>query len=37
MRALEAGKHVLCEKPLSRRPAEVERAFDVAEQRGAAC
>jgi predicted dehydrogenase len=34
MRALEAGKHVLCEKPLSRRPAEVERAFDLAEREG---
>ena len=32
MRALEAGKHVLCEKPLSRHPEEVERAFDAAER-----
>ncbi len=30
VRALDAGKHVLCEKPLSRRPEEVERAFDAA-------
>ncbi len=33
-RALQAGKHVLCEKPLSRRVAEVSAAFDAAEQRG---
>ncbi len=32
VRALEAGKHVLCEKPLSRRTTEVEHAFDVAER-----
>jgi predicted dehydrogenase len=34
VRAVEAGKHVLCEKPLSRRPEEVERAFDAAERAG---
>ena len=34
MRALAAGKHVLCEKPFSRRPAEVERAFDAADAAG---
>ena len=32
VRALEAGKHVLCEKPLSRRTEDVERAFDTAER-----
>ena len=32
VRALEAGKHVLCEKPLSRDPAQVEVAFDAAER-----
>jgi xylose dehydrogenase (NAD/NADP) len=32
IRALEAGKHVLCEKPLDRSPDEVERAFDAAER-----
>jgi predicted dehydrogenase len=34
MRALEAGKHVLCEKPYSRHPAEVTEAFDAAERSG---
>jgi D-xylose 1-dehydrogenase (NADP+, D-xylono-1,5-lactone-forming) len=34
IRALEAGKHVLCEKPLGKRPEAVERAFDTAEGAG---
>ena len=34
IRALEAGKHVLCEKPMSRHPADVDRAFDVGRARG---
>jgi D-xylose 1-dehydrogenase (NADP+, D-xylono-1,5-lactone-forming) len=34
VRALEAGKHVLCEKPFSRRPGDAERAFDAAERAG---
>jgi predicted dehydrogenase len=33
-RALEAGKHVLCEKPFSRRPKDVAAAFDLAAERG---
>jgi predicted dehydrogenase len=32
IKAMEAGKHVLCEKPLSRHPAEVAAAFDAAER-----
>jgi predicted dehydrogenase len=31
IRAVEAGKHVLCEKPLTRHPEEAEAAFDAAE------
>jgi D-xylose 1-dehydrogenase (NADP+, D-xylono-1,5-lactone-forming) len=34
IRALEAGKHVLSEKPLTRDPREAERAFDAAERAG---
>ncbi len=34
VRSLEAGKHVLCEKPMGKRAAEIEQAFDVAERAG---
>ena len=34
VRALGAGKHVLCEKPLTRSPAEAEEAFNAAERAG---
>src|SRR3954447_20073257 len=34
IRALEAGKHVLCEKPLTRHADEAEQAFDAAERSG---
>jgi predicted dehydrogenase len=34
MHALRAGRHVLCEKPYTRHPDEVEEAFDAADQAG---
>jgi xylose dehydrogenase (NAD/NADP) len=34
IKALEAGKHVLCEKPFSMHPAEVSDAFDAADRTG---
>lgn len=37
IRALQAGKHVLCEKPVSRHPEQVEALFDAAERAGRYC
>jgi predicted dehydrogenase len=34
IKALEAGKHVLCEKPFDRSPENVARAFDASERTG---
>jgi xylose dehydrogenase (NAD/NADP) len=34
IKSVEAGKHVLCEKPMSRRPSEVAEAFDAADRAG---
>ena len=34
IKALDAGKHVLCEKPFSRHVEEVEASFDAAERNG---
>jgi D-xylose 1-dehydrogenase (NADP+, D-xylono-1,5-lactone-forming) len=34
IKSLEAGKHVLCEKPMTRHTAEIEEAFDVADRTG---
>jgi D-xylose 1-dehydrogenase (NADP+, D-xylono-1,5-lactone-forming) len=35
--ALEAGKHVLCEKPMSRRPEQLKAVFDTAESNDRFC
>ena len=34
IRSVEAGKHVICEKPFSKRPEDVEAAFDAADRAG---
>jgi xylose dehydrogenase (NAD/NADP) len=37
IKALQAGKHVLCEKPFVLRPDDAARAFDIAERSGLVC
>ena len=37
IKALEAGKHVLCEKPFACFADDVAKAFDLAEQAGLVC
>jgi D-xylose 1-dehydrogenase (NADP+, D-xylono-1,5-lactone-forming) len=37
IRSLEAGKHVLCEKPFATSPEDAARCFDAAEAAGRRC
>jgi predicted dehydrogenase len=37
VRALQAGKHVLCEKPFAVSPEDAARCFDAAEEAGRHC
>ena len=34
IKSVEAGKHVICEKPFSKHPEDVEASFDAAERAG---
>jgi predicted dehydrogenase len=34
IKSVEAGKHVLCEKPFTRHPEDVDEAFDAADRAG---
>ena len=34
IKSVEAGKHVLCEKPFTRNPDEVTAAWDAADRAG---